>query len=42
MKQGNKIGRKEVVRVFIEKKNDETHVRISGKVVFVGDINMDF
>lgn len=42
VEQGNEIGRKGVVRVFVEKKHDQTHVSISGKAVFVRDINVDF
>lgn len=42
VEQGNEIGRKGAVRVFTEKKHDKMHVRISGKAVYVHDINVDF
>lgn len=42
VEQGNEIGRNGIVRVFVEKQNAKTYVRISGKAVFVRDINVNF
>ena len=42
IEQGNEIGRKGIVRVYAEKKNSLINVNISGKVVYMGDISIEY
>ncbi|WP_019849972.1 PhzF family phenazine biosynthesis protein [Desulfitobacterium sp. PCE1] len=42
IEQGNEIGRKGIVRVYVEKKNSLINVSISGKAVYMGDILIEY
>jgi len=42
IEQGNEIGRKGIVRVYVEKENSLINVSISGKAVYMGDILIEY